>query len=198
MSQPEELQHEDGDRHLGEAIARGDEQAFRTVFENYFDLVFQICYHVCGQSLDAQEAAESVFVEFWRFPNRFHPDRGSLRTYLRIQARCRSIDLVRQRTRQAVGREAARDALNACVEQKERSFDPADQAERRDEDKRVRLVLESLPTEFQSVLKLAFFNSLTHPEIADRLGLPIGTVKSRVRRGLLKFRECFEAAKVAR
>ncbi|MCO8123188.1 sigma-70 family RNA polymerase sigma factor [Stieleria sp. TO1_6] len=184
------------DRDLVRRVAAGEDQAMREVFDQHFETVFRICMHQCRQSADAQEVSEIVFVELWNFPQRFHPQRGSLRTYLCLLARSRAKDRLRQTARRAQNQESAEIDLKAAASQKQRTLDPAAHAESNDRRKLVRTILDSLPVEFRTVLELAFFESQSHREIAETLDLPIGTVKSRVRRGLIRVSECLKATGV--
>lgn len=156
----------------------GDEDALRAAWQRWGGLVYALCLRGLPNAADAEDVTQQVFVDAWRSRERYDPALGSLSTWLVAIARRRVIDRLRslQRTPVPVG-----DAgLDVTVEPEiERTADRLLVAE----------ALAGLPEPRRRVLELAFYADLTHVQIAERLELPLGTVKSHLRRGLTALRD---------
>jgi RNA polymerase sigma-70 factor (ECF subfamily) len=144
-----------------------------------------------GDPAEAQDALQDVFLQIWSRAGTYDPEQSSVFSWAVLLTRSRVIDRLRARGRRlrvVVGssedKDKRTDVADASTVQS-----AADTAEKSDEAARVRSVLNNLPTEQREAIELAFFGDLTHHEIAARLGQPLGTVKARIRRGLLKLRE---------
>jgi RNA polymerase sigma-70 factor (ECF subfamily) len=138
---------------------------------------------------EAQDICQEILTKFWEEPGAFKPERGSLRTYLSMQARCRSIDRLRSRRRRekrVVLAPAADQSLEAMALRHARRSGPSalESAQQRQIRERILALMDSLPAVQSEALRLAFYEGLTHSELALRLGQPLGTVKTRLRRGL--------------
>jgi RNA polymerase sigma-70 factor (ECF subfamily) len=174
-----------------ELVARRDASALDALYARHAPLVFALCMRVLHSPAEAEEVLQEVFLELWRAGERYAAERGSARVYLIQLARSRALDRVRvRRRREGLLAEAGGRAL---VASELRAGDPA----RNDalsetalgEDKlRVRAALRGLSDAERRVVMLAFFDGLSHSEIAARLGEPLGTVKTRIRRSLLRLR----------
>jgi RNA polymerase sigma factor (sigma-70 family) len=170
---------------LESAFRRGDPDALRRVYDAYGKIVFALCRRVVGS--DAADTTQEVFVAAWQRREQYDPSRGSLAAWLMGIARYKSIDVLRARGRRpaladpgierAGGERAAGDlgSESASVDALSDRLLLAD-------------ALNRLPDRSRTLVELAFFEELTHPEIAERCNLPLGTVKSDIRRGLLRLR----------
>ncbi|WP_456826219.1 ECF RNA polymerase sigma factor SigK [Cellulomonas sp. P5_E12] len=167
------------------AVAHGDDSAFAQLYDALGRGVFGTCLGVLRDPDHAAEVAQEVWLEVWRTAARFDPTRGSARTWALTLAHRRAVDRVR-----AVQAQRDRDqrVLDGSTE---REFDVvADEVQAALEQARVRDCLGSLtPTQKQAVV-LAYYGGRTYREVADQLAAPLPTVKSRIRDGLLRLRDC--------
>jgi RNA polymerase sigma-70 factor (ECF subfamily) len=163
-------------------IARGDRAAIGRCMARYGALVWSIARRLSPTQADAEDATQEVFLEVWRSAGRFDPARGSERVFVAMIARRRLIDRLRTM------RPRIEHELQGLDERAyEVSVEPrADQAA---EVAIARAVLETLPVEQRRVIDLSIVHGLSHSEIATRIGMPLGTVKTLVRRGLIKVRQ---------
>lgn len=169
--------------------AAGDEAAFALVYDALSAAVFGTCLAVLRDRDHAAEVLQEVMVEVWRTAARFDPERGTARTWALTLAHRRAVDRVR-----AVQAQRNRDQ-RALDEQVERPFDVvAEEVEESMDRARVRHCLEGLtPTQHEAVV-LAYYGGRTYREVADELAAPLATVKSRIRDGLLRLRDCLGVA----
>ena len=169
---------------LETAFGRGDEDALRRAYDEYGRLVYTLCRRTLGGDA-AADATQEVFVAAWQRRGQFDPDRGSLAGWLVGIARNKVIDLLRAQSRRP-------NVVSDGVDGSEPSPNSAGV-----EDLADRLLLadalSTLPERSRRVLELAFYDDLTHPEIAARTALPLGTVKSDIRRGLSRLRRHLES-----
>jgi len=166
-------------------VARGDDSAFAVLYDTLGRGVFGTCLGVLRDPDHAAEVAQEVWVEVWRTATRFDAGRGSARTWTLTLAHRRAVDRVR-----AVQAQRDRDQ-RVLDESTEREFDVvADEVESALEQVRVRDCLGTLtPTQKQAVV-LAYYGGRTYREVADELAAPLPTVKTRIRDGLLRLRDC--------
>jgi RNA polymerase sigma-70 factor (ECF subfamily) len=164
------------------AIGRFHDDAMAEVFRRHGGAVFALAKRVLGDPARAEEIVQEVFLRLWNQPERFDPDRGSLRSFLLAQTHGRSVDLVRAETsrRDREGREA-RATAEAGYDLELEVWDLA-VAET------VRSAVLALPEEERKAIELAYFGGRTYREVAVELGAPEGTVKSRIRNGLKRLR----------
>ena len=174
----------DTERLLG-LVASGDTSAFETVFDRWGGAVLGVVLQLLRDPAQAEEVAQEVMVEVWRTAARFDPARGSARAWVLTMARRRAIDRIR--AAQAAGdREARAAAVNHAV-----AFDEvAEAVEARLERRQVRRCLASLTELQRETVTLAYYRGHTQAEIAELLGTPLGTVKTRMRDGLIRLRDC--------
>ena len=162
------------DAELIRAVAGGDREAFVRLFENYAGRIKAFMMRSGASAGDADEIAQDVMVAVWRRAETFDPSRSAASTWIFAIARNRRIDLLRRSGRPAP------DPLDPLFqpEAEPDAFDALDAAER---EERLREALAALPPEQRAVLVAAFYEGLSHAEIAAREHLPLGTVKSRIR-----------------
>jgi RNA polymerase sigma factor (sigma-70 family) len=161
-------------------VAGGDAVALKELYDRYGKVVYSFAYRLTGDATLAEECVQDVFVALWRRAADFDPTRAKLTTWLFVVARNRAVDLGQQKARRPELRDELEPAGTAA--------DPADLAANADEAQRLAEAMAELPEEQLSVLRLAYFDGLSHAEIAELIGIPLGTVKGRVRLALERLR----------
>jgi RNA polymerase sigma-70 factor (ECF subfamily) len=162
-------------------IAVGDDRALQVVYQRYSPLVYGLARRVTASTAHAEEITQEVFVYLWQNPDRFDAERGTLRAFLGALAHRRSVDEVRRNAR----RTAREDRVGTDATTLE-MFDVGDGIERSQTAERVRAAVSSLPDQQREAVLLAYFGGCTFRQVAERLGIPEGTAKSRLRLGLSK------------
>ena len=171
------------DIELLKAVARGDEQALARLYDNYRVILFGLLVRILNSREEAEDVLQEVFLQVWRRAKDFDETRGKPFTWLVTLARSRAIDRLRSlgardRVAQASVREASEEVSDAAID----TF-------RSEQRALVTSALSQLPEEQKGPLVLAYFDGLTQSEIAAKLGAPLGTVKTRMRAGMMKLRE---------
>jgi len=167
------------DAMLVAAIRSGDEQAMTQVYDRYSQIVYSVALRVLGDTAAAEDILQEVFMRLWRSPDAFDASRGSLPGWLAVITRNRAIDSLRKRR-------AETDIAEVVV-----SIEPdlTNRTEWSRALEKIHSALASMPSPQRSALEMAFFEGLTHTEIAARTGEPLGTIKTRIRAGLLTLRK---------
>jgi RNA polymerase sigma-70 factor (ECF subfamily) len=171
---------------LVKRVAGGDQSALRELYQRYAGRVLAIAQRCLGVRGDAEEVVQETFVEIWRRAGDFDDRRGSVGAWLTTIARTRAIDRLRSRS------SANRASQASAAEAPEPVPSPGDSAIQRQTQERVRGALAGLPAEQRQVLELAYFEGLSHSEIAQRTGQPLGTVKTRVRLAMEKLQKALQ------
>ncbi len=162
-------------------IAVGDDRALQVVYERHSPLVYGLARRVTSSAAHAEEITQEVFVYLWQNPDRFDAERGTLRAFLGALTHRRSVDEVRRNSRRATREErVGSDATNLDL------LEIGDDLERSQTAERVRAAVSSLPDQQREAVLLAYFGGCTFRQVAERLGIPEGTAKSRLRLGLGK------------
>jgi RNA polymerase sigma-70 factor, ECF subfamily len=167
---------------LVSAIRAGDEQAMARLYERYSSIVYSVALRVLGNTEAAEDILQDVFMQLWRSPDLFDATRGSLPGWLAVITRNRAIDSLRKRRP-----EANISDVVVCVEP-----DLVHGADRGRAIQTIRGALGSMPPPQRSALEMAFFEGLSHNEIAEKTGEPLGTIKTRIRAGLVTLRKAFK------
>jgi RNA polymerase sigma-70 factor (ECF subfamily) len=164
-------------------VQRGDEQAMAMLFDRYSKVVYSVALRVLRDAASAEDILQEIFMQIWRNPAGFVATRGSLGGWLAVVTRNRSIDSLRRKK------------PTEQVEEMQLPADGnlADESERNLMMEKARVVIAQLPAEQRKTLEMAFFDGLTHSEIAEMTGDPLGTVKTRIRSALLTLRKGFQA-----
>lgn len=170
---------------LVERLRDGDEEALRELFQRYSGMLLGLAQRILGNSAEAEEVLQEVFLQIWRQAPRYDPTRAALSTWVVMIARSRSIDRLRSR------RVAERTANAAHQENSRRHTSPRGTRDVLLEERRSRLdgELAKLPAEQRQVLEMAFFDGMTQSEIAERTATPLGTVKTRTLLAMKKLRK---------
>lgn len=170
--------------------ATGDPRAVGALYDRFGPMLYAIAARITGERADAEEAVLEAFAQAWRDADRFRQERGSVAAWLTMIVRSRALDLVRSRTRrERATAAAAQDAPDHAPAMGVWETDPAAQVEQDERARRVRAAVDTLSDAQRQAIELAFYEGLSHAEIAARLGEPLGTVKTRVRLGMQKLRE---------
>jgi RNA polymerase sigma-70 factor, ECF subfamily len=167
---------------LVSAIRSGDEQAMARLYERYSPIVYSVALRVLSSTEAAEDILQEVFMQIWRSPDLFDATRGSLPGWLAVITRNRAIDSLRKRRPEANIADVV-----VCVEPD--LVSGADQSRALET---IRGSLGSMPLPQRSALEMAFFEGLSHTEIAEKTGEPLGTIKTRIRTGLLTLRKAFK------
>src|SRR6059058_2167108 len=164
-------------------VRAGDEDALAALHDRYAQVVYSVALRVLGETTQAEDILQEIFMQIWRNPQTFDSSRGSLAAWLSVIARHRAIDYLRRRRPET-------DIEDVIV-----SVDThLDQVTDRNLTlNRVRTAVETLPAEQRKPLEMAFFEGLTHAEIAAKTGEPLGTIKTRIRTALLTLRKALAA-----
>ncbi len=159
-------------------ISRRDSAAMTVLFDRYSRLVYSIAFRVLKDAAASEDVTQEIFFQIWQSPHTFESRRGALHAWLAVVTRNRAVDLLRRRK--------PTEPVDEIVLTS--SINTADDAQRRLMMEHVRAHWGSLPSEQQNSLELAFFEGLSHAEIAAQTGTPLGTVKTRIRSALLSLR----------
>ncbi len=161
-------------------LTSGDSGALAEFYDLYSRLVNGLALRILRNAAEAEDVVQEVFVQVWRQAERYDPERGSAQAWLCTIARTRALDRLRRRTAR---REESGEALPG-----------GGSLPRTEETLAVRKALEVLSSDQREALELAYYEGLTQGEIAERLGQPLGTVKSRIRTAMIRLREVLGAA----
>ena len=175
-------------RSLAERLVRGDESALEDVYDRWSALVHTYALRALGDAHDAEDVTQQVFVAAWRSRHTLTPSASALPAWLIGIARHKISDVRAARARDARRSEAA--AVSPMTDTVEQSADE-DVTERLV----VRQAVDELPDPRRTIVMLAFWQDLSHTEIAESVGLPLGTVKSHVRRGLIQLHQQLEGVR---
>lgn len=179
------------DASLIRAIADGREEALLVLYDRYSRLAFGLAYRILGDAPVAEEVVQDTFLSIWTNASRFIAQRGSVRSWLLTIVRNRALDELRRRRARPLPFSLETAMSGDTVHLDEALIARIDAAQ-------VRAALSSLPEEQRLVIELAYFDGLTHHEIAERLRIPLGTVKSRLRLGLHKLADLLGIAQPER
>lgn len=175
------------DLELIEKIRQGDQSALDLLYKRYSSPVYSLIWKILQNSEEAEDVALDVFWQVWRQADRYDPARGAPPAWIFTLARSRAIDRLRSRSR--------REDRTISIDDPNIHFDPLDEnaspdqvvSFRQNRDA-VRAAMEKLSVVQREAVELAFLKGMTHVEISEKLGQPLGTVKTRIRQGLIRLR----------
>ncbi|HUA24983.1 MAG TPA: sigma-70 family RNA polymerase sigma factor [Steroidobacteraceae bacterium] len=168
-------------------VVLGSRQAFETLYHQTSRQLFAICLRVLTQRAEAEDVLQEVFATVWRKAAQFDAGRASAMAWLAMIARNKSIDRLRSFP-------SARGVapLEVAEQIEDPNASPPRDAQAAADRARLELCMRELETRRRSLIRAAFFDGSTYEELAGRIGAPLGSVKSWIRRGLLQLRECLE------
>jgi RNA polymerase sigma-70 factor (ECF subfamily) len=177
------MQHPDAtdDMRLVARIRAGEQDALSDLYDRYSSVVYGVALRVLQNAAAAEDIVQDIFLQLWRKPDAFDSSRGSLVAWLAVIARHRAIDRLRQRRPET-------DIEEVVIAG---GTDLRDEAERALVIEKVRAALGEMNENQRTALEMAYFQGLTHTEIAEKTGEPLGTIKTRIRSGLQTLRARF-------
>lgn len=196
MADRTKISEEANDRRLMAQIAQSDQAAFSGLYDRLSGPLYSLALKMLGDAAEAQDALQEACLQIWRRASSYDSTKSSVFSWAVVILRSRIIDRLRARGRR----------LRVIVPLNQSGDEPtevsvasttanaSDTAHKNDEASRVRSILNQLPIEQREAIELAFFSDLTHHEIAARLAQPLGTVKARIRRGLLRLRDAVQTS----
>jgi len=167
---------------LLQRIAQGDASAVEQCLDAHVPLVWALARRLCPSGADAEDVVQEIFITLWKSADQYDPTLGSESSWVTTVARRKLIDLRRRVARRGPTSELGEELASSARDQGELAADS-------DEAERARKALAELRPEQRTVLELAIVHGLTYEQVAARLALPLGTVKTHARRGLLRVRE---------
>lgn len=179
------------DEQLMARIAQGDQVAFSALYDRLSGPLFSLSFKMLGNAAEAEDALQEVCLQIWRRAAAYDSSQSSVFSWAVLLTRGKVIDRLRARGRRAR-------VISGSIEDEGNLIDPtdastaetaADNMNRNEEATRVRTVLGGLPPDQRQAIEMAFFSELTHHEIAAQLNQPLGTIKARIRRGMLRLRD---------
>ena len=171
------------DSELLQRVSQGDQTAMASLYDRYSRIVYSVALRVLHDPFEAEDVMQEVLMQVWRGAPSFMVGRGSLGGWLVVVARNRAIDVLRRRH--------PSDPVDEVV--LPAAADLASEAEQNTLMGKLRTIMQELPPEQQKSVEMAFFEGLTHSEIAEKTGDPLGTVKTRIRLALISLRKALQA-----
>ena len=171
------------DAELLSRLYSGEVSSFEALYDRYSGFVYALAIRVVGRTEEAEEVVQDVFWQLWKTKIQYDPKQGSFSTWLFVITRNRSLDRLRRNRREPLAVPLPIEAGGPVAD-----GNPEESASSSERRRHVLSAMRDLPTEQRQALELSFFQGLSHREIAERLGEPLGTVKSRIRMAMDKLR----------
>jgi len=168
-------------------VAKGDQEAFERLYAQTSSLLYTLVLRIVGKPADASDLLQEVYLEAWRKASNYDAARGAPMAWLVTLARSRAIDRVRSLAARGKGVTASLDDMPPS-DLAAQNADALDIRTAKERQTLVRASLKTLPSVQQQVIDLAFYEGLTHVEISERLNVPLGTIKTRIRLAMKKLR----------
>ena len=180
------------DEDLISLVEADDAEAFTVLYDRHSQAAYSLAYRMMGERQAAEDLVQDAFLKVWRAAGSYRAERGSVRTWLLSIVHNRGIDQLRS----LASHRRTQNRIEASAPKSQPSEAFAE-SWRNSQSEQVREALKTLPPEQLKILELAYFSGYTHVEIAKLLGLPLGTVKGRMRLGLKKVRDYFDSRDMA-
>jgi len=178
------------DRALLRAVATHDKEALRQLYTRHSGVLFALAFKILSDRAEAEDVLQDAFIQIWKTAASYDDGRGKPLGWFIMLTRSRAIDRLRSRnTRARLSESVANDVSGSG-----RAATPADEAVASEAQRGVRSALNALPVEQRTPIEMAYFGGLTQFEIAQKLSQPLGTVKTRMRAGMMRLREQFGGA----
>lgn len=174
-------------------VARGDEKAFRELYQRFSPSLYGFALQLLRDPREAEDVLQDSFNKIWQKASYFDPDRGNPFTWAVLVVRSKAFDRMRARSRFDHAIEAASQSIR---NEDDIDWTSADEPVFRERRKLIQDALSKIPTDQRQTIEMAFFLGLSHQEISDRLSAPLGTIKARIRRGLLRLRELVQEGRL--
>jgi RNA polymerase sigma-70 factor, ECF subfamily len=184
-----EQEDKDRDSELLRQVAAGDRAAFGEFYDRYSTLMFSIASKILNNSSEAEDVLQETFMQIWEKAAKFDPKLGKASSWVAILVRNKAIDRIRASQRRTrLAEEAGMESVIAA----DVSETTNETVHGHEKAKLIQSAIVELPAEQRRAIELAFFSGLTQNEISEKLHEPLGTIKARIRRGLLKLRDQLE------
>ena len=171
------------DQELIELVTRGDKSAFKEIYSRFSQVTYNLALRMLRDKEDAEEVVQEIFLQIWNKANSYDPGRGAVSTWVLNIARSRAIDKIRKVGYRNKTIEIDEEKVNSNI-------DLSSNIEDRDESKNViKQALETLPEKQRIAIELVYFEGVTHIEAAEKLKEPVGTIKTRIRLGIMKLKD---------
>jgi len=171
------------DQQLIDQVKKGDKTAFKEIYSRFSQITYNLALRILRDKEDAEEVVQEIFLQVWNKAYSYDPDRGAVSTWVMNIARSRAIDKLRTLGYRDKNIEIDEEKVNS-------NEDLSRTIEDREESKNViRQALDSLPDNQRIAIELVYFEELTHVETAERLDEPVGTIKTRIRLGVMKLKD---------
>lgn len=178
------------DQQIVAAMARGDERAAAQLYDKYSASMYALAMRIVGDGVDAEDVVLDVFTQAWSKATTYEAARGSVLGWMTTMTRTRALDCVRSRGRRTRAVDSASRAMgDEPVGVASASVSAHESVELSERAESVNNAMTVLSAQQRQAIELAFFDGLTHSEISDRLGEPLGTIKTRIRLGMQKLRD---------
>ena len=169
-----------------QSVGRGDRGAFASLYDRTSAKLYGICLRLLGNESEAEDVLQDVYVTVWAKADRFDPERASPITWLAVLTRNKSIDRLRRRS-------LASEPIDAAANVEDDGPLPFELVDQRQQAGRLSDCLDLLDDRPRSMIRAAFLDGATYPELAEREGVPLGTMKSWIRRAMQRLRGCLES-----
>jgi RNA polymerase sigma-70 factor (ECF subfamily) len=186
VDQPEA---QDRDVELLRQIASGDRPAFAEFYDRYSTLMYSVAFKILNDAGEAEDVLQEAFLQIWEKAGKFDPKLGKASSWAAVLARNKAVDKIRASQRRS---RLADEAGTAHAIAEETAATVNDSLHGHEQAKLIQSAIVGLPGEQRQAIELAYFSGLTQDEISKKLNTPLGTIKARIRRGLLKLRDQLE------
>jgi RNA polymerase sigma-70 factor (ECF subfamily) len=185
--EPDNAKELEAEIELLKRIGQGDRRSFEELYDRFAGVLFSTAYRLLKNQQAAEDVLQDVFIQIWKKAPLYSPDRGRPMTWAVTLTRNKAIDLLRATRRRGCLQDNVQQELETFEQFDDRSsFNAVTSAET---SKLVRDAMQKLSKDQREAIELAFFSSMTQTEIAERLNAPLGTIKARIRRGMMTLRD---------